>query len=95
MKNIRYDPYLYNPNNSYLSTSDGLSHFNTSDRLSKQGQVSPRDAHDTHTRRKASRVFSSHFYFQLEFQIIAIFIVSTFLILWFLFNNTAFWKIFQ
>ncbi len=94
MKNTRYNPYLYNPDNSYLSTSDGLSHFNSSNRLSQQEQVPPKDARDTYKRRKASRVFSSHLYFQLEFQLIAIFIISTFLILWFLLSNTAFWKIF-
>lgn len=95
MKNTRYDPYLYNPDNSYLSTSDSFSHFNSSDCLSKQEQVPPKDTHDIHTRKKPSRVFSSHLYFQLEFQLIAIFIVSTFLVLWFLFSNTTFWKIFH
>ncbi len=95
MKNTRYDPYRYNPDNTYLAVSDSISHFDPHDRLPKQEQTSPRDASESPTRRKLSRIFRAWTYFQLEFQIIAIFAVSAFLILWFLFNSTAFWKIFQ
>jgi hypothetical protein len=94
MKNIRYDPYLYNPHNSYLLSKDDSSHFTSSDQLAQQKQPSQKNALASSTRRKAPTIFSSHLYFQLEFQLITIFIVSTFLILWFLLSNTAFWKIF-
>ncbi len=94
MQNIRYDPYLYNPHNSYLLPKDDSSRFTTPDRLAKQKQPSQKNAHATRKRRKAPTIFSSHLYFQLEFQLITIFIVSTFLILWFLLSNPAFWKIF-
>ena len=94
MKNIRYDPYLYNPHTSYLLTKVDNSRIATSDRLVQQKQASQKNAHATRKRRKVPAIFSSHLYFQLEFQLITIFIVSTVLILWFLLNHTAFWKIF-
>lgn len=84
MKNTLYDPYLYDPDNTYLMITAGLSYSDPSDQQSGREQVSPKVAYEPFIGRNFFQSISSWLYFQLQYHVIAIFIVSALFILWLL-----------
>jgi hypothetical protein len=95
MKNTMHDPYLFNPDNTYLSVSTEISYCEPSDRLSKQEKIFRKKASKPSIRKKFFRSISAWLYFQLEYHILGIFIVAALLTLGFLLSGIALWQILQ
>ena len=92
MKNSQYDPYLYKPDTNYLSTSTRSSQSTSSDRpLSKREQSSTEEVFQASNLKKFFRNTPGWLYFQLEYQVVSILVVSAFIVIYLLFSYKKFW----
>lgn len=89
MTNTLYNPYLYNPENTYLSISAKLSYADPPGQLPKNEQVQIKRASGIATFKNLIQSISGWGYFQMEYYVIAVLIVSILLTLGFFLSSIA------